>query len=278
MASILIVLVGIVGLLIGSFLNVVVYRVPKKLSIVSPPSACPNCNHPIRRRDNVPVLSWLLLRGTCRDCHAPISRRYIGVELATGVFFAAVAAWFAVGWLPTVTLASPGQYIGAVLVLIAYLYLAAISVVLTLIDIDHHLLPNRIVLPGYLVAAVLLGAAAALAANYAAMLSAVIGAAVMFGFYFALALLYPRGMGMGDVKLAGVLGLFLGFLGWQTLVVGLFAAFFVGGLFSIALILLRRASRTTAIPFGPWMLLGAWLGIYFGTATLSGYLLLFGIY
>ncbi|WP_343922732.1 prepilin peptidase [Rhodoglobus aureus] len=271
------VLVGAFGLLIGSFLNVVVYRVPAKQSIVSPPSACPNCGEPIRRRDNVPVLSWLFLRGKCRDCQAPISRRYILVELATGLFFAAVAGWFIFGWVPTSTVVSTGEYVGAALVLVAYLYLAAVSVALALIDIDHHRLPNSIVLPGYVVAAVLLGAAAVLIADYAALLSAVIGAVAMFGFYFLLALVYPRGMGMGDVKLAGVLGVFLGFLGWQTLVVGAFAAFFLGGIFSIALVLMRRASRTSAIPFGPWMLLGAWVGIYFGAAMMSGYLQLFGI-
>ncbi|GAA1207302.1 A24 family peptidase [Rhodoglobus aureus] len=277
LASILVVLVGAFGLLIGSFLNVVVYRVPAKQSIVSPPSACPNCGEPIRRRDNVPVLSWLFLRGKCRDCQAPISRRYILVELATGLFFAAVAGWFIFGWVPTSTVVSTGEYVGAALVLVAYLYLAAVSVALALIDIDHHRLPNSIVLPGYVVAAVLLGAAAVLIADYAALLSAVIGAVAMFGFYFLLALVYPRGMGMGDVKLAGVLGVFLGFLGWQTLVVGAFAAFFLGGIFSIALVLMRRASRTSAIPFGPWMLLGAWVGIYFGAAMMSGYLQLFGI-
>jgi leader peptidase (prepilin peptidase)/N-methyltransferase len=277
MASILVVLVGALGLLIGSFLNVVVYRVPAKQSIVSPPSACPNCSTPIRRRDNIPVLSWLILRGKCRDCRAPISRRYPLVELATGVFFAAVTAWFVFGWFPTTTVTSTGQYIGAALLLIAYLYLAAVSVALALIDMDHHLLPNSIVLPSFLVGAVLLAASAVLTANYGALLSAAIGAAAMFGFYFLLVLVYPRGMGMGDVKLAGVLGLFLGFLGWQTLVIGVFAAFFLGGIFSIALVLMRRASGATAIPFGPWMLLGAWVGIFFGTAMMSAYLRIFGI-
>jgi len=277
MASILVVLVGAFGLLIGSFLNVVVYRVPAKQSIVSPPSACPNCSTPIRRRDNIPVLSWLILRGKCRDCRAPISRRYPLVELATGLFFATVTAWFIFGWFPTATVVSTGQYIGAVLLLVAYLYLAAVSVALTLIDMDHHLLPNSIVLPSFLVGAVLLAASAVLTANFGALLTAAIGAVAMFGFYFLLVLVYPRGMGMGDVKLAGVLGLFLGFLGWQTLVVGIFAAFFLGGIFSIALVLMRRASGATAIPFGPWMLLGAWVGIGFGTVMMSAYLRIFGI-
>ncbi|MDJ0334130.1 prepilin peptidase [Salinibacterium sp. G-O1] len=277
MASLTVALVGAFGLLIGSFLNVVVYRVPARQSIVSPPSACPQCATPIRRRDNVPVLSWLILRGRCRDCQAPISRRYPLVELATGLFFAAVAAWFTLVWLPAAAPATTSQQVGAVVLLVAFLYLAAVSVALALIDLDHRILPNSIVLPSYLVGAVLLAAAGLLTADYSALLSSAIGAAAMFGTYFLLALIYPRGMGMGDVKLAGVLGLFLGYLGWQELVVGAFAAFFLGGIFSIALILMRRASRTTAIPFGPWMLLGAWVGIFFGTVIMGAYLQLFGI-
>lgn len=277
MASVTVALVGAFGLLIGSFLNVVVYRVPAKQSIVSPPSACPRCSTPIRRRDNIPVLSWLILRGKCRDCQAPISRRYPVVELATGIFFAGVTAWFIFGWLPAADIDSLAEHIGAALFLVAYLYLAAVSVALALIDLDHHLLPNSIVLPSYLVGIVLLGAAGVLTGQYTALLSSVIGAAALFGFYFLLALVYPRGMGMGDVKLAGVLGLFLGFLGWQSIVIGAFAAFFLGGVFSIGLVLLRRASGRTAIPFGPWMLLGAWSGIFIGTFVMSAYLRLFGI-
>jgi len=277
MASFLVVVAGLFGLLIGSFLNVVVYRIPAKQSIVSPPSACPNCHSPIRRRDNIPVLSWLILRGKCRDCQAPISRRYPLVELTTGLFFAGVAAWFVWSWIPTATIESTSQHVGAALVLVAFLYLAAVSVALTLIDFDHHLLPNRIVLPSYLVGAALLGAAALLTSSYAPLLSAAIGAAALFGFYFLLALVYPRGMGMGDVKLAGSLGLFIGFLGWQPLVVAAFAAFFLGGVFSIALVVTRRASGATAIPFGPWMLLGAWVGIFFGVGIMGAYLRLFGI-
>src|SRR5450830_2175470 len=131
--------VVVVGLLIGSFLNVVVWRVPRGESIVTPPSACPRCGHPIRARDNVPVLSWLLLRGRCRDCGEPISRRYPLVEAATGAAFGLTAWHFGVSWaLP------------------AYLFLAGISVALALIDLDTKRLPNAIVLPSYPVAILLL--------------------------------------------------------------------------------------------------------------------------
>ena len=277
MASLLAVIAGMFGLAIGSFLNVVVYRVPAGRSIVSPPSACPHCGAPILRRDNIPVLSWLILRGKCRNCSAPISIRYPLVELGTGVFFAAVSLWFALAWFPGVATSSLAALIGAFLFLAAFLYLAAVSVALALIDVDHHRLPNSIVLPSYLVGVVLLGASGVLSMNYSALLTSVIGAAAMFGFYFLLVLVYPRGMGMGDVKLAGVLGLFLGFLGWHQLVVGLFAAFLVGGVFALVLMMLSRASRKTAIPFGPWMLLGAWVGIVFGDVIMGAYLRLFGI-
>lgn len=270
-------LVGGFGLLIGSFLNVVVYRVPARRSIVSPPSSCPQCGAQIRWSDNIPLLSWLLLRGRCRNCHSPISARYPLVELGTGVFFAIVTVWFLLTQLPSEPWSTVPASIASVLELIAYLYLAAVSVVLALIDIDTHTLPNRVVLPGYAVGAVLLGASGLLAGDFGALASAAIGAAALFLLYFVLALAYPRGMGMGDVKLAGMLGLFLGFLGWQAIVVGAFAAFLLGGIFALVLVALRRASRKSAVPFGPWMLLGAWLGILFGSDIMSTYLGLFGI-
>ncbi|TFB79711.1 prepilin peptidase [Terrimesophilobacter mesophilus] len=277
LASVVVPLVGVFGLLIGSFLNVVVYRVPAKRSIVSPPSACPHCGAPIRPGDNIPVVSWIVLRGKCRDCKAPISIRYPLVEFGTGVAFAGVALWFFLTQLPGGSSPSASDTAASALALVAYLYLAAISIALALIDIDTHTLPNRIVLPAYLVGAVLLGVSGLLAGDFAALATAAIGAAALFLFYFLLVIAYPRGMGMGDVKLAGVLGLFLGFVGWQSIVVGAFGAFLLGGVFSLVLVALRRASRKTAVPFGPWMLLGAWLGILFGNDIMSTYLGLFGI-
>ena len=277
LVSVVVGIIGVFGLLIGSFLNVVVYRVPAKRSIVSPPSACPHCGAPIRWADNIPVVSWIVLRGKCRDCGAPISVRYPLVELGTGVFFAGVALWFLLTQLPRERWSSTPTTVAPVLALIAYLYLAAVSIALALIDLDTRTLPNRIVLPSYLVGAALLGASGFLAGDLTALATAATGAAALFLFYFLLALVYPRGMGMGDVKLAGLLGLFLGFLGWQAIVVGAFAAFVLGGIFSIVLVAMRRASGKTAVPFGPWMLLGAWLGILFGSDIMGTYLGLFGI-
>lgn len=281
--TVLAVIVGVFGAFIGSFLNVVIYRVPQKLSVVAPPSACPACGARIKPWHNVPVLSWLLLRGRCAACKARISVRYPLVELGTAAFFGTVAWWWAFdgqgAFTEPIVKASPDftQLAGAILWLIALLYLAAITVALALIDLDHHLLPNSIVLPGYIAGGVLLSASALLTENYQALYGAAIGAASMFAFYFVLAFISPRGMGMGDVKLAGVLGLYLGYLGWGALIVGGFGAFLVGGLFSIVLLVLRKAGRKSGIPFGPWMLVAAWIGIFVGEALWSGYLGLFGL-
>jgi leader peptidase (prepilin peptidase)/N-methyltransferase len=264
------------GALIGSFLNVVIYRVPRGESVVSPPSACPRCGHPIRGIDNIPILSWLILRGRCRDCSAPISLRYPLVELATALFFAGVGWWVGVKFLAADTRAS-FSVIVVVLILIAFLYLAAVSMALALIDFDTHRLPNPIVLPAYIVGAVLLGTAALLAGDLERLLGTGIGLAAMWLAYFLMAVLYPGGMGFGDVKLAGVLGLFLGWLGWGPLIVGSFSAFLLGGVFALVLLASRRVTRKGGIPFGPWMLVGAWVGIFAGDTLWSSYLALFGL-
>lgn len=285
--------VGLFGLLIGSFLNVVVYRVPNGLSIVSPPSACPGCGAEIRAGDNVPVLSWVLLRGKCRECREPISARYPLVELGTGIAFALVTVWLVVSTSSTngsgstsadvvstsstSAAGSTGGVIAGVLMLVAYLYLAAISIALALIDIDTHRLPNTIVLPSYVVAAVLLAASGLLRQDFDALLWAAIGCVALWMAYFAMAFIYPAGMGFGDVKLAGLLGMYLGFLGLGPLLIGAFAAFLLGGLFALGLVITKRASRKSGIPFGPWMLLGAWVGILWGDALWQGYLGLIGL-
>ncbi len=159
--------------------------------------------------------------------------------------------------------------------LVAFLYFAAISVVLTLIDLDTHRLPNAIVLPSYVVAGILFVVAAVLAAEWGPLLGAAIGMAVLYAFYFVIRLIRPDGMGGGDVKLAGLIGIYLGWLGWGALAVGAFAAFLYGGVFGIALMLARRAGRKTAIPFGPWMILGAWTGVFTGEAVGRWYMNLF---
>jgi leader peptidase (prepilin peptidase)/N-methyltransferase len=245
----------VLGLLIGSFLNVVVWRVPRGESIVSPPSHCPRCDKPISPRDNVPVVSWLLLRGKCRHCGEPISARYPLVELLTGAVFGGLAARLGADWaLP------------------AFLYLGAVCVALALIDLDHQRLPNALTLPSYVVGPVLLGAAALLSHDGGAFVRAVIGMALLYAVYFLLVLAYPAGMGFGDVKLAGVLGLYLGWLGWSTWFVGWLLGFFLGGFFGVAVLLLRRGGRKTKVPYGPFMVAGALLAIWVGPWLADAYL------
>jgi leader peptidase (prepilin peptidase)/N-methyltransferase len=265
---------GIFGIVIGSFLNVVVYRVPAGMSLSHPASSCPNCKSEIRKRDNVPVLSWLLLRGKCRDCANPISARYPLVEAGTALFFVGVGIYF------SATIAHPqptASAVASLLALIAFLYLVAITIALALIDLETHTLPNKIVLPGYAVAGAFFLAASIVGGNYDALIRAAIGMSGLWLLYAILAFSYPRGMGFGDVKLAGVLGLFLGWVGWGPLIIGAFAAFLLGGLFSIGLVIAKKANRKSGIPFGPWMLAGAWVGIVFGNQLWGGYLSLIGI-
>ncbi|WP_254359261.1 prepilin peptidase [Microbacterium hominis] len=266
---------GVLGLLIGSFLNVVAYRVPAGITLVRE-SRCPQCDAPVRPWQNVPVASWLALRGRCASCRASISPRYPIVEAVTGLAFAFVA-WFLLtaGGTATVALPTGAAAWSEGLVLAAYLYFAAISIVLTLIDLDTHRLPNAIVLPSYAVSGILLALASALSGEWSALLRAGIGMAALYGFYLVLRLARPGGMGGGDVKLAGVIGLYLGYLGWGALAVGAFAAFVWGGVFGLALIALRRAGRKTAIPFGPWMLAGAWTGIFIGEPIARWYVGMF---
>lgn len=264
------VVAGLFGLVIGSFLNVVIYRVPAGIPL-SRPSRCPSCDKPIRAWQNVPVLSWVALRGRCAGCGASISARYPLVELATALSFVAVVWWLLGDPVSAAALGWSGQ--GAVWPMLAvYLYLAAISIALALIDLDTRRLPDSIVLPAYPVLTVLLVTACLLGAPWESLLRAAVGGIVLFAFYFLMRVVRPGGMGGGDVKLAGVLGAAMAWVGWGSLVVGAFAAFLLGGVFGVALIIARRAGRTSAIPFGPWMLLGAWIGILTGEHIARWYL------
>ena len=239
----LLVLVGLLGLCVGSFLNVVIHRVPVGQSVVSPPSSCPECGSPIRARHNVPVGGWLLLRGRCADCRTPISARYPAVEALTAALFVLVT------WRML--------QLGQAAVIPALLTFTALGVALAFIDLDVRRLPNVLVLPAYPVLAVLLGAAAGLHGNWAALLRAGLGGLALFGFFFALAVIRPQGMGFGDVKLAGLIGMVLGYLSWTALVVGAFVGFFSGAVVGLAVIAVGAGGRKTALPFGPFMVLGA---------------------
>lgn len=274
MTALVVTLAGVTGLSIGSFLNVVVYRVPRGLSIVRPASACPGCGSEIRARDNVPVLSWLMLGRRCRECRTSISARYPMVESLTALAFVAVALFFA----PAIVTAETGaQTAAAVLELAAFLVLAAVSIALSAIDLELRRLPNPIVLTALVAGVAFLVPAILLTGDFDLLVSAAVGAAGSFAFYLLLALVGRGGMGFGDVKLAGVLGLYLGALGWAQLAVGVIAAFALGAIAGAIVLIIRRSVRDRTLPFGPWMFAGAWVGIFGGEPLAAGYLQLVGL-
>ena len=255
----------VIGAIIGSFLNVVIWRVPNHISIVNPKrSFCPNCKARIAWYDNIPVVSWLVLGAKCRHCKEPIAVRYPLVESLTGVAFAAVMAGAVFG------LYEPWA-------LPALLFFAAVSIVVAFIDLDHHLILNVIIYPSLGITAVLLALASLLTGDWMRMVHALIGAVVLGAFYLLLALVWAGGMGGGDIKLAVLIGLTLGWLGWPQLIVGAFAAFFVGGIISIVLLALHKVKLRGGIPFGPSMVIGAWIGIYAGALIANWYLQISGL-
>lgn len=241
---------GLLGLGVGSFLNVVIWRLPQGLSVVSPPSACPSCGSRLKPWHNVPVVSWLLLRRKCAFCSTPISARYPLVELLTGVMYAGAVLMVGIQW-----------------VLPALWYFLAVGIALTFIDIDLKILPDRIVLPSYLIMLLLLSLASyspAGASDWGSLGRAAIGAFSLLLLYGLAWWFYPRGMGFGDVKLSGVIGLTLGWFGWGSLAIGAFAGFLFGGIGGAIVLSLKGKGRKQTIPFGPWMILGAVFGIALG--------------
>lgn len=265
-----VVVATVFGLLIGSFLNVVIHRVPAGRSIVSPPSACPACGARIRANDNIPVVSWLLLRGRCRHCGARIAWRYPLVELVTGAAFGLVALGFASDGL----LGAPARLADGLpqtLVLLGYLVFVAAGIALTVIDLELRRLPTPIILVALIAMVLLFAAAAALRGDLPGILTAVLGALASSAMLFVIVLIRPDGMGLGDVRLALVTGLATGWIGWPAVIVGMLAAFLLGALVGIGVMLARRGDRRTAIPFGPWLLAGAWVGVFAGPQAWQWY-------
>ncbi len=251
-------ILGLLGLAIGSFLNVVIHRLPRGESLASPPSRCPACGHAIRPRHNVPVVSWVLLRGRCADCGAPISPRYPLVEVVTCALFVMLSAR-----IVALDLGSS---------LPAYLWFAAAGVALAGIDLDTKRLPDVLVYPSYGVVALALTVSAAIEGSWWPLARAGLGAAALFGCFLALALIRPDAMGFGDVKLSGLVGGVLGYLSWAAVAVGGLAAFVLGAAVGIALLVGRRADRKTALPFGPFLIAGAILAILAADPLADAYL------
>lgn len=245
---------ALVGLAIGSFLNVVIHRIPIKQSVVRPRSHCPSCGTQLSERDNVPVLSWLLLRGRCRSCHEPISMRYPLVEVATAGLFAAAAVRFGFSY------ALPG-----------YCLFFAALLAISVIDLDHFIVPNRIIYPTLFATVPLLAGAALLDGSWKALEHATLGGLMGFGALLIVHMVSPRGMGFGDVRLAGIIGIYLGWLGYAHILLGLFLGFLLASVVGLGLIATRLRTRRDALPFAPFLAAGAMLAVLWGHLLLRIY-------
>ncbi len=241
-------LAALFGAIVGSFLNVVAYRLPRGESLAHPPSRCPSCGTPVKPYDNVPVLSWLLLRGRCRSCDERISPRYPAVEAGTALLCALVVVAEGIEW---------EALLGIVFVLLL--------VPIALIDLDTFTIPNKLTGPGALIAVALV--AIFDAGRLPEHLIAAVGAG---GFLFVAWLVYPAGMGLGDVKLAGMMGLFLGRAVGPAMFAGLLAGALVGSVIIARLGVAK--GRKTKIPFGPYLCLGGLVGLFAGDPVVDWYL------
>ena len=248
------VLAGLFGLVVGSFLNVCIHRLPLKLSLVHPPSRCGACGAPVQWRDNIPVVSWLLLRGRCRACGARISVIYPIVELTTAIVF--VLAYLQYGLTPLLGIR---------------LLFACAMIVLFMIDLQHRLLPNLVTLPGIVVGFV---ASFFWAPGW---FDSAIGVLVGGGVLFAIAEAYYRirheeGMGMGDVKMLAMIG---AFLGWKLAIVTLVVASFAGSIIGVGVLAIRKESMKYALPFGTFLAIGALVAAVCGEGLIGWYFGLF---
>ncbi len=235
------------GLCTGSFLNVVIARLPQGKNIVFPRSACPRCGHLIAWYDNIPVASWLVLRGRCRSCGGPISWRYPAVEALTAGLFALALLRFGAG---------PDLIVGL-------LFLGALLVI-TGIDLDHQIIPDEITVPGIAV-----GLLANLVTGRVPWLDSLLGIGVAGGVFFVIILLSRGGMGGGDMKLGAMMG---AFLGWKLGILAVLLGVLSGGLVAVVLLALGRKGRKDAVPFGPFLALGGAVSLLWGEPILAWYL------
>ena len=239
-------LIGLLGLLVGSFLNVVIYRLPRGESLLRPASRCPGCGTPIKPWENIPVVSWLILRGRCRSCGASISARYPVIEALTAAAFVGAALTRGVDddlalWLP----------------------FAAMLIAVAGIDLDHRIIPNKILLP-----AAIWGLAATIAFRPDNIDDSLIAGGIAFSALLLAAVAYPAGMGMGDVKLAGVMGIYLG----SGVAPAMLAAFLAGSVVGLAIIAREgRDARKKGVPFGPFLALGGLIGVFAGPELVDAY-------
>ena len=244
----MILLMGLLGLALGSFASVIAHRVPRGESIVSPRSRCPGCGTQIENRDNVPVLSWLLLRGRCRHCGERISVLYPLLELGVAIGFIAALLVFE---------DEPAE------IALACVFLFTLAVI-TVTDLELRIIPNKVLLPASVIGVALIAAFAADTLPERA-----IAGAAAFALLFVVALAYPQGMGMGDVKLAAVLGLYLG----RAVAPAMLFGFALGAAYGAILVARYGAeARKRAVPFGPFLALGGVVGLWFGDEIVDWYL------
>jgi len=241
------VVVFLFGLVVGSFDNVAIYRIPQGLSLWSPRSFCPHCETTIAWYDNIPLLSFILLRGRCRHCGEPISPRYPMVELLSGLLFIAVFARLGFAWQAE---------------LVPYLFMVTVLVIVSAIDLREQVIPNRVIYPSIPLGLAAMGAVALARGESGIFLRSLAGMAIGGVPLAALALLIPRGMGMGDSKLAAFTGVFLGY----HQLVAFFFAFLTGSLVGISLMAFKKLGRRSRIPFGPFLALGALVALFWGQA------------
>ncbi len=232
------------GLVIGSFLEVVIYRVPRKISIIKPGSYCPNCNGKIALYDNIPLISYIILKGRCRNCKARISYKTFIVEILTGLLF--VLNYF---------------FFGLSIQTIIGILFSSVLIAVSFIDIDLRIIPNVIVIPFTVV-----GLALNIYLNPLKWWMPLAFSAGAFTFMLIINLIYPKGMGMGDVKLSLMVGAFL----VKSVIAGLFLGFLVGAIFGVAVIIKKRKMRQT-IPFGPFISIGSIIALFCGDNILKWY-------
>jgi leader peptidase (prepilin peptidase) / N-methyltransferase len=254
----LILAAAVFGLVVGSFTNVLIARVPSGEPWIRGSSRCPRCRHDLAWYDNVPIVSWLALRRRCRHCGLPISARYPTVELLVALMWVGIAAAF-----------------GATLLALAFGYLACISVALVFIDLDVQRLPDALVLPSYPIVAALLVADAAASGEWFTLARGAAGVGILGGFYGLLWFAYPSGLGRGDVTTAGLAGMVLGYLGWSGLAVGAISGPILGGLVVVIGLASHTLTRKSRVPYGPALLAGLWLGVFAGRAIGDWYVALF---
>jgi len=242
----------ILGLIIGSFSNVCIYRIPKNESIVFPASHCPNCHTPIKAIDNVPILSFLLLKGKCRKCGEKISIRYPVVKFLTGAIYLLIFLIYGRSYQTLI-----------------YALLSSALIIISFIDLDVQIIPDEISLPG-----IVIGLALSFIVPYISYLNSLLGIIAGGGIIFlialaGLAIFKKEAMGGGDVKLSAMIG---AFIGWKYIIVSLFIGFFIGAIAGILLILLKIRNRDDLVPFGPFIVLGSFITLLWGENILSWYL------